>query len=189
MGHNKSLLIARHLSIGHDRPLGRPLDIDLKEGDYLFVAGANGSGKTTLIKTLTEQIPALGGSIVVKAKLGYLPQQHQNHFTLPLTIAELCESYQIERQVNPLIHHIDAQLKWSELSGGMRQRILLALLLGQRPDILILDEPANHLDQAGVHELIEVIDTIIEKSLAKAIILVSHVPLNLRQQPTQVIHL
>ena len=189
MTPSQSLLIARQLSVGHAKPLVRPLDINLKEGDYLFVAGANGSGKTTLIKTLTGQVPALSGSLEVRAKFGYLPQQHQNHFTLPLNILELCETYQIDHKSHPLIQHIDAELKWSELSGGMRQRILLALILEQHPDILILDEPANHLDQAGVHELIEVINTIFEKSLAKAVILVSHVPINLRQQPTQVIQL
>lgn len=184
-----TLLQARDLIFGHERPLGPPLQLAINEGDYIFIAGANGSGKTTLIKTLTGKISPLDGSLESTAKFGHLPQQHQNDFNLPLTIAELCELYGVKQAHNPLIQSIAAHLKWFELSGGMRQRILLALILAQQPDILILDEPANHLDQSGLLDLTNALNTIVDQSLVKALIVVSHVTLNLHHPPTKVITL
>lgn len=172
------MLKVSDLSIGYLSPLTSPLNFELNTGELLIVSGANGSGKSTLIKTLEGRLEALSGIVSSSFQLMTLPQHYKANLRLSLTLSELRSLYQIPTVVNrALLNEVPPHLKWNELSGGMRQRVMLALSLAKGAEVLILDEPANHLDARGISELTKLLTTLLEQGIVKAMIIVSHIPL------------
>jgi len=155
-GHqSQQLLIAEELSFGYgSKPLLDELDLHIAAGDRVALVGENGCGKSTLLKVLLDDLkPDQGtyrwGNSVV---LGYMPQK-QEILDLDLTPIE-----QIQRvkgmnltEVYHFLHYFlldehHANLPCSALSFGQRARLLLARLVAQGANFLVLDEPVNHLD-------------------------------------------
>lgn len=147
------------------------IDFQLTAGNVLAIIGPNGAGKTTLIKCLLGLIKFEGTVLVdgidvarygqdARKKIGYLPQNPAFH--ADLTVAETALFYADLKSVSAsrardgviaigLADH--AEKKVGELSGGMRQRLGLAVALLADPALLILDEPATGLDMSARLEL------------------------------------
>ncbi|MHA6632958.1 ABC-F family ATP-binding cassette domain-containing protein [Citrobacter farmeri] len=155
-----TLLTAQSLHV--DTAFGTLFDdltFTLKKGDRLGLIGYNGCGKSTLLKVLDGSIAPTGGTLAL-ANHCHLArvEQHLPDEILPLTLQEavLAQLPEHERasllwQVEALLAQMgfsvqDRQLTAQTLSGGQHTRLLLARALMRHPDLLLLDEPGNHLD-------------------------------------------
>jgi heme exporter protein A len=148
-----------------------PVDFDLRRGGFLLVTGPNGSGKTTLLRLCAGLIVPTGGELEVdvpRGRLGYLG--HEPLVYRELTAIENLDLYGRLYRVPERRERIGMLLErfglWDarndragDYSRGMMQRLALCRALLHEPELLILDEPANALDAAGLellgHELDE----------------------------------
>ncbi|HCX87043.1 MAG TPA: zinc ABC transporter ATP-binding protein ZnuC [Gammaproteobacteria bacterium] len=163
------------------RRILRDVDLSVRRREIVTVVGPNGSGKTTLLKVLIGAQAPSEGVVVREAgiKIGYVPQRLAIDQAMPLTVARWLglsgttakESHlQIAEQVG-----ISVLLKqqMTSLSGGEFQRALLAQALLVRPDLLVLDEPTQGLDQPAVASFYRLIEDV-RTDLDCAVLMVSH---------------
>lgn len=157
----KDILFVRNLEIGYDKPLCK-LSFDIKRGERLGIIGGNGIGKSTLLKTLTEIIPALSGefSYGTNVEIGYFDQQMARYTSDKTVMDDFWDSYPTLTQTEVrnalgalLISGDDVFKEVSMLSGGEKVRLALAKIFKSKPNVLILDEPTNHMDIVGKETL------------------------------------
>ena len=161
----KTILNVDNLSIGYNhKTLVSDLDFIVKGGERIIVVGDNGQGKTTLLRTLTEEIPAVSGgfSWFTGLKKGYYGQQSTltlnqdeqvGEYLRRLASSDLKTEKVLQMAGDFLFRDEDLKKSLGVLSGGEKSRLVLAGLLLSKPDILILDEPSNHLDFETVESL------------------------------------
>lgn len=156
----KRLIRAEGVNFAYDgrRPLWpQPLDVELRSGERLHVAGDNGSGKTTFVRLLLGELHPTEGRVErVDFRAVYLDQEYRA-LDCPLTVAELAEHHNAGRLAD---HEVKIRLDralfprqtWDKpchaLSGGERMRLALCCLMLSdcAPDLMVLDEPTNNLD-------------------------------------------
>lgn len=154
----------------------------IPRGSCTAIVGPNGAGKTTMLLALLGEVPFTGNIRVSRMdeghplRIGYVPQRLQFDRGMPLTVLEFMV---MGWQRSPLFFGIRKifrdrarqllsalnmdgleKRKLGALSGGEMQRVLLALALGQEPDLLVLDEPASGVDFQGEHVFCELLDTL-----------------------------
>ncbi len=164
-----------------DRDILRGVSVNLTNGLKLGLAGSNGSGKTTLLRAITGEIPISGGEIrrAPGLRIVYFSQMREldTSLTLRRTLAPESDSVVYQDRVLHVAGYASRFLFTSEqlnqpverLSGGERARVLIARLMLQPADVIILDEPTNDLDIPTLE--------ILEESLLEfpgALILVTH---------------
>ncbi len=152
---SRSVLWLEDLSIGYqpEHPLLERLNLDLHAGQRIVLTGPNGSGKTTLLRTISGEIQPLAGMVHLSttAQMGYLTQD-QAGLDLNLTAAEtIQEFFPNETGARSFLAYFllmgdEPNKPVSLLSYGQRTRLLLAKLVAQGCNCLLLDEPINHLD-------------------------------------------
>ncbi|MBW0147918.1 zinc ABC transporter ATP-binding protein ZnuC [Marinobacter arenosus] len=163
-----------------DRAVVDNVNLKVHRGDILTIIGPNGAGKTTLIKAVLGLQKASRGAVSLAHKLviGYVPQHLALESTLPLSVkrfmmltgrsASECQAALAKTGVghlfNASVHH---------LSGGEKQRLLLARALVRKPDLLVLDEPAQGVDINGQASLYELIRQLRDE-LNCGVIMISH---------------
>lgn len=163
-----------------DRPVVDHVNLSVHRGDIITIIGPNGAGKTTLIKSVLGLQKATRGSVSLARNLviGYVPQHLTLESTLPLNVKRFmmltghslseCQAALaktgVEHLLNASVHH---------LSGGEKQRLLLARALVREPDLLVLDEPAQGVDINGQASLYELIRQLRDE-LACGVIMISH---------------
>lgn len=132
----------------------------IEPGQRIGLLGRNGSGKTTLMRILAGQVQPDHGACIVSAgaKVALLPQEVPHDLEgsvtdfvlhgLPAEDRDDSHLWQAEERVERLLArmNLDGDLEVSQLSSGMKRRVLLARTLVSEPDMLLLDEPTNHLD-------------------------------------------
>jgi ATP-binding cassette subfamily F protein 3 len=149
------ILQADKLSIGYDVPLFENINFSMRGTDKLAIIGPNGTGKTTLLKVIEKKLAPLSGkvSFLRQYKIGYF-DQNQETLHLNKTIFEEIHDY-YPMFTNYDIRSVAARFLFfgedldkpiSILSGGEKVRLVLLLLMLEKPELLILDEPTNHLD-------------------------------------------
>ncbi|WP_425666520.1 zinc ABC transporter ATP-binding protein ZnuC [Vibrio tubiashii] len=157
------------------------ISLRLNRGEITTLIGPNGAGKSTLVKVLLGLQKTFSGKVTKPKglKIGYVPQKLRLNDSLPLNVERflrLAGKYS-KQELNDALKLVGAEhlLKSNmhSLSGGENQRILLARALLQRPDILVLDEPAQGVDVQGQIDLYELIDTIRHRFNC-AVFMVSH---------------
>lgn len=166
----------------------RDISFSLEKGETLAVLGPNGSGKTTLFKALLGVIPYEGEVSVSKdSRIGYVPQKLDIERDLPITVEEflLLKKGLVSRHSEHLTHTVEealdfvhlpasfAKKKFSELSSGELQRVLISWALIDDPDLLLFDEPTASVDVAGQETIYELLDNLREREKF-TLLLISH---------------
>lgn len=179
-------LSLEHVSFGYsETPVLTDVSLDLRRGDFLGLLGPNGSGKSTLVKLLAGILQPQSGTIRLRdvplsslkrrsiaRTIAYVPQE--SNWIFPFTVREVVSmgrvpfvsgmgygSFEDEAIVRQSMDQVDivhlADKPVTAISGGERQRTLLARALAQRPEVLLLDEPNAHLDlthQVAIFEIL-----------------------------------
>ncbi|MBR9765754.1 MAG: metal ABC transporter ATP-binding protein [Rhodobacteraceae bacterium] len=157
------------------------VDMRLERGEIVTIVGPNGSGKSTLMRVIIGAVPLQGGSLTKAPglRIGYVPQKLQIDPTLPLSVRRflsLPARVSDGAAAEALDHVGGAGLEgrqMADLSGGQFQRVLLARALLRRPDLLILDEATQGLDQPGSARFYRLIEQL-RQELGCAVLMVSH---------------
>ena len=158
------VLTAKNLRIGYDTELSK-VSFTLRRGERLAIIGENGMGKSTLLKTIVGLVKPLGGSFSfgTNVEWGYFDQQKAvvNDADPEQTVLEnFWEEYPtlLREQVRSalgsfLFSQEEVERKMGQLSGGEKVRLALCKMFQTRPNLLILDEPTNHMDILGKEAL------------------------------------
>ncbi len=155
-----------------ERPLFQKLSLILEAGERLAIIGPNGAGKSTLLKLLAgaydtqyaDGVAADSGSIkwAEKAQIGYYPQDHEHDFDCDDNLTEWMRQWGQEGDDEQVIRGTLGRLLFGSnevtknvrvLSGGEKGRMLYGKLLLLKPNVLIMDEPTNHMDMESIESL------------------------------------
>lgn len=167
--------------IGTTEPVLSHVDFKIRPGEIVTVVGPNGSGKSSLIRALLGHVPAAGGGVSRRPglRIGYVPQKLQLENTIPMTVRRfLSLPRRVSDEVADRALHTTGvpglqKRQLTGLSGGQFQRVLLARALLHQPDLLVLDEPTQGLDQPGIVAFYKLIEDL-RRETGAAILLVSH---------------
>lgn len=189
------LLRLRDLSAGYDtKPVLKGISLEVKQGDFVGVIGPNGGGKTTLLKVILGLLPLWSGSIWYAPNLtqnghmriGYLPQDPGLDMQFPVRVKDVVLTGLMQRSRSLLWQGKETKAmqalkkvgmqdssgrSFGSLSGGQRQKVLLARAIADQPALLILDEPDTFTDQRFEQDLYSLLRELNEEM---AIIMVSH---------------
>lgn len=177
----KVLLKATDLAYGYDGKsiLFENLSFEIKRNDKFAIIGKNGKGKSTLLNILGRKISSLSGQVENHPSLliGHFGQTNIEQLypenSVEEEIASVNESLSIQRVrsiCGTMMFSGDlAKKKVRVLSGGERARVLLGKILAKPTNLLLLDEPSNHLDQESVESLTEEL-----KNYPGAVMVVTH---------------
>ncbi len=177
-----SLVVASGLTVTlGGRVVLEDIDLRVAAGEIVALLGPNGSGKTTLLRSLLGAVRPSAGRILRRDNLivGYVPQRLAIDPTLPITVArflDLPERASGVRKREALARVGIEGLErrgMTELSGGQFQRALLARALLSNPQLLMLDEPTQGLDQAGEAVFYQLVDEV-RRETGCGVLMVSH---------------
>ena len=187
-----SLIEVKDLKIGYEGHIVLDkVNFNIEDGEFVIVVGSNGAGKTTLIKALLGLIKPLNGSITFNGLkqnfIGYMPQETKVDSNFPASVYEIVLSGTLNKTLFYSKKEKELALKnlkllgidnikdksFQELSGGQRQKVLLARSLCSTDKLLILDEPSNNLDSDSKKELYKII-TELNKKHNITIIMITH---------------
>jgi ATP-binding cassette subfamily F protein 3 len=155
------VLYVNSLAIGYDHPLS-VVSLDLKKGEKLGILGGNGLGKSTFLKTIVGKIPALSGEYRygVHVEIGYFDQQMAMYTSSKTVLDDFWDEFPELTETEArnalgafLFSGEDVFKNIDMLSGGEKVRLALCKILKRRPNVLILDEPTNHMDIVGKETL------------------------------------
>lgn len=181
------------VAIGYsDPPLLKNLNFSIAKGDLLGLFGPNGSGKSTLIRSILGTVPILNGNIQLLPALrfGYVPQQGTANLLFPLSVEEVVtmglygsrrpflkvrkkEKEQVKQVLDEVGFSAKANESFRLLSGGEKQKTMIARALVAHPDVIVLDEPTNGLDLVSQKKLLSMVHSICQEKKI-TLILVSH---------------
>lgn len=186
-------------SYGNGAPALNNLNLDIDEGEFVFVVGASGSGKSTFIKLLLKELDPTEGTIEVngvnlsklktrgiakyRRSIGVVFQDFRllqdrdvySNIAFAQRVIGVAPK-EIKKNVARMLSLVGLSEKYrsnpSELSGGEQQRVALARALVNKPDILLADEPTGNLDPENSWEIMKLLDKI--NSQGTTVIVVTH---------------
>ena len=167
-------------SLGYgDTAILSRVDIQLRPGSRCGLLGKNGAGKSTLLKSLVGELPLLAGEKVTgeHCSIGYFDQQQLETLDLQASPALHLQRLNPDAREQEILNFLGgfnfrgdaATSEIAPFSGGEKARLALAMVVWQRPNLLVLDEPTNHLDLEMRHAM-----EIALQTYEGAVILVSH---------------
>ena len=173
------LISTRKLAVGFTHELVRDINLTVQSATRMGLLGFNGCGKSTLLKVLAGMLSPLGGEITRSRllRVGYFAQHQIDVLQLDATPIEMLQKLRPQEREQELRDYLGGydfmgdrvQEQIGNFSGGEKARLALALVAWQRPNLLLLDEPSNHLDLEMRHAL-----TVALQGFEGAIIMISH---------------
>lgn len=190
-----SLIDVVHLTLGYDhQEVISDLSLTIEEGDFVCIVGPNGAGKSTFVKGLLGILKPMRGKVLFhdlkQNFIGYMPQESKVDKHFPASVMEIVLTGTLNQVGwNSFYHKKEKQkaeealkllgissLKnqhFSDLSGGQRQKVLLARGLCASSKLLILDEPSNNLDQSSKMELYQILKSL-NQNKGMTILMITH---------------
>lgn len=173
--------ILRVDDLAYGTPEGRVLQCGvqfaMESGQILLITGDNGCGKSTLLRVLMGHWRPVAGEVSALPSYQYLPQLENQQAHLPLTLGDVVElgggAIEGARQWG-LLPYGFWERGWNTASGGERKRALLARALVADPDLLILDEPFNHLDSISRDRMVRALERFVTERPNRGVLIVSH---------------
>ncbi len=181
-GGGMSLIAADHICVRYgEAEVLHDVTLSIAPGEIVTILGPNGSGKSTLLRALLGIVPVAEGRVTRAdgLRLGYVPQRLHIDRSMPLTVRRFLSLPQrvADSAAEAALDRVGmtgfGARQMTELSGGQMQRALLARALLSNPQLLVLDEPTQGLDQpgeAGFYRLIEAV----RQETGAAVLMVSH---------------
>jgi len=153
-----------NLANGYGELLFKDFNLMLEVGEKVAIIGPNGIGKTTLLKTLVGELPAKKGEVKwsENANVGYYGQDHTEHFAEDMSVYDWMNQWRRKGEDEQAIRGIlgrmlfsqdDIKKPVSKLSGGEKGRMIIGKLIQHQPNILLMDEPTNHMDMESIEAL------------------------------------
>lgn len=181
----ESLVKSERLTYGtpDGRVLQRGLNFSLEPGKLLLITGSNGCGKSTLLRMILGELNPMSGSVGVSKepdKVAYIPQLENTEVHMPLTLGDVLtishSDFDLKRALSfGLLSEDQLDINWNTASGGERKRTLLTRILMREPDLLIFDEPMNHLDDLSRKIMMRVMSRFLnEEGKRRGILMVCH---------------
>lgn len=196
-GKNSALITAKNVSICYgDSKVIQDASFEIYSSDFVCLVGANGSGKSTLMKAMLGLKALTSGKIIFHrsiksgSSIGYFPQEAKIERNFPATAEEIVLSGRLgqmkrrcfysmkdkeaARHNMELMGILDyARKSFAELSGGQKQKVLLARALTATNSMLMLDEPSNNLDYESRREFYEILKKL-NKEMGVTIVMITH---------------
>ncbi|MDO5564272.1 MAG: ABC transporter ATP-binding protein [Eubacteriales bacterium] len=205
------LITCKNLTLSYNsHTVVENLNFIVNKGDYLCIIGENGAGKTTLMKTLLgihkiSKGEIIFGENITNKSIGYLPQQVDIQKDFPATSIEIIMSgFQSKKNLISFFTNKEKEIAkkimielniselynkcFNELSGGQKQKVLLARALVANNEILLLDEPIASLDPNGASQMYDIIEELNNKKNI-TIIMISHDIYEVEKYATHVLYL
>ena len=159
------------------------INFDLNDKEFLAIIGPNGGGKTTLLKLLLGFLSPTKGEIKIYGKnpkenrilIGYVPQHTNFSLDLPITVFDIVMQGRLKKgkffynkldkeKAKEILKNLKIEKlknkKIKDLSGGERQKVLIARALVSEPKIIIMDEPTSAIDIKGQKEILDLIENL-----------------------------
>jgi ABC-type Mn2+/Zn2+ transport system ATPase subunit len=187
---NEAVVLTSELAAGYDgRPAIADVTVDIQRGERVALLGPNGGGKTTLFRALLGELRPLAGTLDVRVRAGTVPQTDRSRLDYPVTALDVAVMGALSRlpwwrrpgrQERHAAHAaLDrvglgdrAHDSFGEMSGGQRQRTLVARALVQDAELLLLDEPFVGLDSPSTDQLARLLDDLARGG--RAVIVATH---------------
>ncbi|WP_372368823.1 metal ABC transporter ATP-binding protein [Candidatus Uabimicrobium sp. HlEnr_7] len=187
------IIVAEKATIGYGKKaILKDVNMEIHSGDFWCFIGSNGSGKTSLIKSILGAIRTLKGIVFLRkdfarrTRIGFVPQESELNKSVSTTLEEFVscglagitfkKSVRQKRTLKVMeimgIKHIKNSSIWN-VSGGQRQRAMIARALVRDPLLMIVDEPTSGLDFRAAHELLKTI-TDLNREKKITVIFVTH---------------
>ncbi len=159
------------------------INFTLNDKQFMAIIGPNGGGKTTLLKLLLSFLNPIKGEIKIYGKspkenstiIGYVPQHTNFNLDIPITVSDIILQGRLKKgkffytkedkkRVNEILERLNIsefkERKIKDLSGGQRQKVLIARALATNPKIIIMDEPTSAIDPTGQKEILDLIENL-----------------------------
>lgn len=164
-----------HVGCGYGAtPVVEDVSFEVRQGDFVGIVGPSGSGKTTVLRAMLGLLPACYGRVTRGdgLRVGYVPQVEAVDWSFPVTVRDVVEMAMPTRRfgrrptgdrtrADAILARLGlddlAGRHIRDLSGGQQQRVFLARALVDRPELLVLDEPAGNVDVATRHEILHLL--------------------------------
>ena len=211
----KPYLCAAHLTVGYNgSPLITDICLEVRRGEIMTLIGPNGAGKSTMLKTLSRQLAPIAGVVYLDdCSIGQMEEkelaQRLSIVTTERIDPELMTCRDVVstgrypytgrlgllgREDRTIVAHSMAQVHAEELaevpfsciSDGQRQRVLLARALCQQPDVILLDEPTSFLDIHHKLELLDILKALVREQRLAVVISLHELDLAQRVSDTVV---
>jgi len=166
--HRQALEVQK-LSHGFDHPLFNDLDLMIEAGERVAIIGENGAGKTTLLRCLMGELQPKHGQVkwAEKARVGYFAQDHSALFDSDMLVFDWMKQWTQQGDDDTVVRGMLGRLLFSGddvkkpvrvLSGGEQGRMLFGKLMLDRTNVLVMDEPTNHMDMESIESLNTALD-------------------------------
>nr|WP_302981568.1 ABC-F family ATPase [Plesiomonas shigelloides] len=160
----RNALEIENLAQGYDEMLFSKLNLMVEVGERVAIIGQNGIGKSTLLHTLVGNMAPKQGIIKwsENANIGYYAQDHADEFDCDLNLYDWLDQWKKPGDDEQVVRGMLGRMLFSQndilksvrvISGGEQGRMLFAKLMLQKPNILVMDEPTNHMDMESIESL------------------------------------
>ncbi len=182
---NDVLISLKNIDVSFkDRLVLSNFSLDIVKNKHVYISGKNGSGKTTLVKTMLGLVKPKKGCVEIakNIKLAYLPEMSERVLHMPMLVKNFLSIYTKNsnlnaQEINSILSILDvnsyANSSIADISAGTLQKVLIARCFIVMPNLVVLDEPFNYIDEEAKQNLLKNV-LLIAKNIGCSLVLIDH---------------